>query len=247
MLIGFAGLGQMGKPMASHLARTGHTVLAYDSRLDHAPEGLTAASSPAELADASLSISISALARPDLAYTHSNADVDTLESYRDKVRSGFYVYHRIDHPVDRIVVSGDTAVVLGEMHADITAGGTRKRLANRSLAVWVRESDRWLLLAYQPTVLHRTDRGPGVGGSRLGPRRRRRRLAVRPRPLAGAGSGRPLGSCAARDAPVGVSAGAIAARLLVTSPAGTVAAPRASPPRRVRRPRGTPPPGPHPR
>ncbi|MEO3830254.1 nuclear transport factor 2 family protein [Actinomadura sp. B10D3] len=95
----------------------------------------------------------SALAHPDLAYTHSNADVDTLESYREKVRSGFYVYHRIDHPVDRIVVSGDTAVVLGEMHADITAGGTRKTLANRSLAVWVRESDRWLLLAYQPTVL----------------------------------------------------------------------------------------------
>lgn len=95
----------------------------------------------------------SALAHPELAYTHSNADVDTLDSYREKLRWGFYVYHRIDHPVERILVSGDTAVVVGEMHADITAGGTRKTLANRSLAVWVRESDRWLLLAYQPTVL----------------------------------------------------------------------------------------------
>ncbi|KFU81872.1 conserved hypothetical protein [Amycolatopsis lurida] len=92
-------------------------------------------------------------AHPDLAYTHSNAVTDTLESYVDKLRSGFYVYHRIDHPVDRILVSGDTAVVVGEMLADITAGGTRKTLANKALAVWVREDGRWLLLAYQPTVL----------------------------------------------------------------------------------------------
>ncbi|MFD2473449.1 nuclear transport factor 2 family protein [Amycolatopsis silviterrae] len=94
-----------------------------------------------------------ALAHPDLAYTHSNAVTDTLDSYREKLRSGYYVYHRIDHPIERILVSGDTAVVVGEMRADITAGGTRKTLANKALAVWVREDDRWLLLAYQPTVL----------------------------------------------------------------------------------------------
>ncbi len=94
-----------------------------------------------------------ALAHPDLAYTHSNGAVDTLGSYRDKLRSGFYVYHRIDHPVDRILVVGDTAVVIGRMFADITAGGLRKSLANQAMAVWVREGDRWLLLGYQPTVL----------------------------------------------------------------------------------------------
>ncbi|MGW5863252.1 nuclear transport factor 2 family protein [Streptomyces sp. NPDC055239] len=94
-----------------------------------------------------------ALAHPELAYTHSNAVVDTLDSYREKLGSGHYVYHHIEHPVDRIIVSGETAVVVGEMHADLTAGGVRKTLANRCLAVWVRESDRWLLLAYQPTVL----------------------------------------------------------------------------------------------
>jgi ketosteroid isomerase-like protein len=99
-----------------------------------------------------------ALAHPELAYTHSNAVTDTLEEYRNKLASGFYVYHRIDHPVERIVVSGDTAVVVGEMHADITAGGARKTLANRCLAVWVRQDRRWLLLAYQPTVLPESTR-----------------------------------------------------------------------------------------
>ncbi|WP_328541476.1 hypothetical protein OHT17_03575 [Streptomyces sp. NBC_00371] len=33
--------------------------------------------------------------------------------------------------MDRIIVSGETAVVVGEMHADITAGGARKTLASR--------------------------------------------------------------------------------------------------------------------
>jgi ketosteroid isomerase-like protein len=93
------------------------------------------------------------LAHPDLTYTHSTGTVDTLDSYRGKLESGFYDYHRIDHPIDRIVIVGDTALVIGEMHADITAGGTRKTLANRALAVWVRVDGVWRFLAYQPTVL----------------------------------------------------------------------------------------------
>jgi ketosteroid isomerase-like protein len=93
------------------------------------------------------------LAHPELAYTHSSGDTDTLESYLEKCRSGFYVYHRIDHPIDRITVVGDTAIVVGEMHADITAGGVEKTLANRCLAVWVRTDEGWRLLGYQPTVL----------------------------------------------------------------------------------------------
>lgn len=93
------------------------------------------------------------LAHPEMAYTHSNADLDTLDSYIEKLRSGFYVYHHIDHPEERLIISGDTVVVIGEMHADITAGGVRKKLANASMAVWVRNDQQWQLIGYQPTVL----------------------------------------------------------------------------------------------
>ncbi|WP_433559602.1 NAD(P)-binding domain-containing protein [Pseudonocardia xinjiangensis] len=96
------------------------------------------------------------LAHPDLAYTHSTGDTDTLESYLEKCRAGFYDYHRIDHPVDRITVVGDTAIVVGEMNADLTAGGVQKTLANRCLAVWVRSGGDWKLLGYQPTVVPRS-------------------------------------------------------------------------------------------
>lgn len=94
-----------------------------------------------------------ALAHPDLVYTHSTADVDSLDSYRAKVEGGFYEYFRIDHPIDRIVVAGDTGLVVGEMRAELTAGGVRKTLANRALAVWTRTPDGWRLIAFQPTVI----------------------------------------------------------------------------------------------
>lgn len=92
-----------------------------------------------------------AVCHPDLMYTHSNGVTDSLDSYLAKCRDGFYVYHRVDHPVTKILVKADVAFVLGEMNADLTAGGTRKQLRNTSLAVWVRDSETWKLIAYQPT------------------------------------------------------------------------------------------------
>jgi ketosteroid isomerase-like protein len=90
---------------------------------------------------------------PELLYTHSSGTTDSLDSYAGKLRSGYYVYHSIDHPITRIVIDGDTALVLGEMNADITSGGVPKRLHNLALAVWVRSGSEWKLLAYHPTPL----------------------------------------------------------------------------------------------
>ncbi|MGV0739698.1 nuclear transport factor 2 family protein [Mycobacterium syngnathidarum] len=94
-----------------------------------------------------------ALAHPQLAYTHSNGVTDTLESYLAKCRSGFYVYKRIDHPVDFVTIVDDIALVVGEMNAEIVAGGAEKVLANRALAVWKNTTEGWRLLAYQPTPI----------------------------------------------------------------------------------------------
>jgi len=92
-----------------------------------------------------------AVCHPNLIYTHSNGVTDTLAAYLEKCRSGYYVYHAVDHPVTKIVIVGDLALVLGEMNAELTSGGTRKQLRNSSLAVWVRVAEDWKLIAYQPT------------------------------------------------------------------------------------------------
>src|SRR5262245_4505617 len=58
VLIGFAGLGRMGHPMAANLVRAGHSVLAYDPLPGVVPAGATAVTAAEDLTAASLSISM---------------------------------------------------------------------------------------------------------------------------------------------------------------------------------------------
>ena len=87
----------------------------------------------------------------ELSYAHSSGVRDTKSEYLGKVRSGYYVYRRIDHPVERVAVVGDTAVVVGRMTADLDVDGVPKTIDNLALAVWTRASGQWQLLAYAPT------------------------------------------------------------------------------------------------
>ena len=89
----------------------------------------------------------------ELSYAHSSGVRDTRSEYLEKLRSGYYVYRRIEHPVERVEVLGDTAIVLGRMTADVEVQGTLKTIDNLALAVWTRASGTWQLLAYAPTSL----------------------------------------------------------------------------------------------
>lgn len=93
------------------------------------------------------------LCAEELSYAHSSGVRDTKQEYFEKVRSGFYDYHSIDHPVERVEVVGDTAIVAGRMTADLTVHGIRKTIDNLALAVWAKEGGEWRLLAYAPTPL----------------------------------------------------------------------------------------------
>jgi ketosteroid isomerase-like protein len=93
------------------------------------------------------------LCSDQLSYAHSSGARDTKAQYLEKVRSGYYDYKRIDHPVERVEVVGDTAIVVGRMTADLTVDGTPKTIDNLALSVWSRASGEWRLLAYAPTTL----------------------------------------------------------------------------------------------
>ena len=88
-----------------------------------------------------------------LSYAHSSGARDTKAEYLEKVRSGYYDYLTADHPVERVEVVGDTAMVVGRMTSDLTVQGARKTIDNLALAVWVRADGGWRLLAYAPTTL----------------------------------------------------------------------------------------------
>ena len=98
------------------------------------------------------------LCAEELSYAHSSGARDTKAEYVEKVRSGYYVYHRVDHPVERVEVVGDAAIVVGRMTADLDSGGVRKTIDNLALAVWTRDGGRWRLRFHQGT--------PTAGGGR---------------------------------------------------------------------------------
>jgi Domain of unknown function (DUF4440) len=93
------------------------------------------------------------LCADELSYTHSNGVRDTKAEYFAKLREGSYVYHRIDHPVERVEIAGDAAMVVGRMTADLDSGGVRKTIDCLAIAVWTRSGGDWRLLAYAPTPL----------------------------------------------------------------------------------------------
>jgi hypothetical protein len=105
-----------------------------------------------------------ALCADELSYAHSSGARDTKDEYLAKVRSGYYVYHHIDHPVERVEVVGDTAIVVHRMTADLDVDGTRKTIDSLALAVWTRASGDWKLLAYAPTRLPDMQTPPPVSG-----------------------------------------------------------------------------------
>lgn len=88
-----------------------------------------------------------------MSYAHSSGVRDTKDEYLAKVRSGYYRYRRIDHPVERVEVVGGTAIVVGRMTADLDVDGVPKTIDNLALAVWTRLDGRWQLLGYAPTRL----------------------------------------------------------------------------------------------
>jgi ketosteroid isomerase-like protein len=93
------------------------------------------------------------LCADELSYAHSSGVRDTKGEYFGKVRSGYYRYRRIEHPVERVEVVGDTAIVVGRMTADLDVDGAPKTIDNLALAVWVRRDGGWQLLCYAPTRL----------------------------------------------------------------------------------------------
>jgi hypothetical protein len=89
----------------------------------------------------------------ELSYAHSSGVRDTRDEYFAKLRSGYYVYQTVDHPVERVTVVGDTALVVGRMTSDLLVQGTAKTIDNLALAVWTKASGEWRLLAFAPTPL----------------------------------------------------------------------------------------------
>ncbi|KAE9644698.1 nuclear transport factor 2 family protein [Pseudomonas sp. PB106] len=93
------------------------------------------------------------LFHPDLTYIHSSGVIDDLKSYLEKCRSGEFIYHALNHQIDKITRVGELAIAFGELITTVTSGGVKKRLHNRTLTAWQKTGEQWQLLVYQATAL----------------------------------------------------------------------------------------------
>lgn len=94
---------------------------------------------------------LDSLCAEQLAYTHSNAEVDSKASYLDKLGDRYFDYRALAFLDQDVRIIGDVALVTGRMTGDVIIAGTPKKLNSQTTVVWVRQYARWKLLSFQST------------------------------------------------------------------------------------------------
>ena len=69
----------------------------------------------------------------DLIYTHSNAVIDTKQSYIDGILGGKWAYAAAERPIENIDVFGDCARVTGQAKLSSRPGCAAKRVLTRAI------------------------------------------------------------------------------------------------------------------
>lgn len=90
---------------------------------------------------------------PQLAYTHSNADVDNKAEYLEKLGNGHFDYRALNFSDQLIQFAGDAALITGRMTGEVVIGGVTRKLNSQTTVVWIRLDGRWQLLTFQSTPI----------------------------------------------------------------------------------------------
>ena len=93
------------------------------------------------------------LVHPSLSYTHSNAIVDTKQSWIGSVSSGFVDYRSVEREDVAIISSGSTAVITGKATFVVGVHDNEITIVARFTSVWVNEDDHWQFFAWQNTPI----------------------------------------------------------------------------------------------
>jgi len=97
---------------------------------------------------------LDALLADEVVYVHSGGAAEDKQAYLDAVRGKFWEYKRVTPESQRIVTSGDLAMV----HAVLDFEGGKRGEIHRSIRlfttlVWMRHQGTWKLISRQATKL----------------------------------------------------------------------------------------------
>jgi hypothetical protein len=87
----------------------------------------------------------------EMAYTHSNALLDSKESYLRSIDTGVVAYTAVLRSVEVVRTFGDTAVVTGRAVIHAEAGGRALQTIARYTAAWARQSGNWQFVSWHAT------------------------------------------------------------------------------------------------
>jgi ketosteroid isomerase-like protein len=97
---------------------------------------------------------LKALLDPRLQFHHATGAVDGKEAYLAKVAGRRIEYVAIRWHEELVTqLAPDAALLTGRMTTDVRVEGIEKRLNNRVIAAWSRDSDGWRLVAFQSTPI----------------------------------------------------------------------------------------------
>ena len=88
----------------------------------------------------------------ELAYTHSNAEVDTMAEYVAKLNNHYYRYHDLNFLDQDIRIAGHSACD-GPHDGGVSIDGQLRKLNSRTTVVWIHRDGRWQVLTFQSTPM----------------------------------------------------------------------------------------------
>ena len=91
------------------------------------------------------------LLHPQLTYTHSNARVDTKDSYIKSIADGVVSYLAVERDDTSVTEIGDTAVITGRAKFTVHAMGRDVAIESRYSSVWINDGGRWQFFVWQNT------------------------------------------------------------------------------------------------
>jgi hypothetical protein len=87
-----------------------------------------------------------------MAYTHSNAEVDNRAEYLEKLGNGHFDYRELSFLDQDIRIAGETVLITGRMVGEVIIGGSLRKLNGQTTVIWIRQDGHWQLLAFQSTT-----------------------------------------------------------------------------------------------
>jgi hypothetical protein len=88
-----------------------------------------------------------------LVYTYWSGRSDGKANYLEGVKSGRFLYRKIERPDERIDVYDGLAMVTGRAHVEAVVSGHELVADVRYTSVWTKDAQGWRNVAYQTTPI----------------------------------------------------------------------------------------------